>query len=127
MFTSLLEALIEWASSAWNWLQRFFTRLWGFLVSWWGKLKEFVNEALKEFREIVILDQRHKNGRSLVEAIRKAQPNTVSIDDIENGLVSVSIDGNGDIKKVESLQATVQEEDQYDKAAEACGGVLRIK
>lgn len=122
----LIEKLISWASNAYNWLKNFFKRLWGFIVGWWSKLKDFVKESLREFIEVVILDQREQGGAELVEAIRESQPNTVTIDDIDNGLVAVKVNQNGTIGKVESLQAETQQEDQYDRMAAQNNGILRI-
>ncbi len=76
--------------------------------------------------EVVILDRRQQGGRELVDAIRQQQPNTVKIDDIDNGLVAVDINNDGTIGKMESLNAQTQQQDNYDRMAAANNGILRI-
>lgn len=124
----LLTLLREWASKAWNWLNQFLRRFFAFIKSWWAKLKQFVSEFLREFNEVVILDQRQKGGRELVEAIRKAQPETVTMDDIESmDKLAVCIDDDGEIGKVEQYHAdNVESSDGFDVAVQKNDGILRI-
>ena len=126
---NLLDTLINWASDAWNWLNRFFKRFWGFIVGWWSKLKSFVKESLEEFKEVVILDRRQDGGEEFVKALREAQPNVLTLDDIENlntGLVAVGINENNKVGKVESLQAETQQEDGFDISSQKHNGIVRI-
>ena len=113
---NLLDTLINWASDAWNWLNRFFKRFWGFILGWLSKLKSFVKESLEEFKEVVILDRRQDGGEEFVKALREAQPNVLTLDDIENlntGLVAVGIN-------------ETHQEDSFDISSQKHNGIWRI-
>ena len=68
---TLLEKLLNWARSAWNWLNKFFKKLWGRIINWWSKLSVWLKECIAKYKEIVILDSRENGGRELIEAIQK--------------------------------------------------------
>lgn len=129
---TLFEKIAAWVSIAWNWLNRFFKRLWGWIKSWWSKLRTFVVDALKEFIEVVILDRRQQGGRELWEQIQIAQPKTHTLDEIDNRIdnpeskIALSINSDGSIEKVENLDAQAQERDQYDALADENNGIIRI-
>ena len=99
-----------------------------FIISWWTKLKQFVQDFLREYKEVVILDQRQKGGRQMVEALRTAQPNTNTMSEIENmDKVALGITEDGEIGKVAIFHADeVQQQDGYDVAAERNNGIIRI-
>lgn len=122
----LVQLFKSWAQVAWNWLKTFFVRVWGWIVSWWSKLKDYVKDLLSDLGggEVVIVDPREENGYELVEAIRQYQPETVTIDDIDS-LVTVGINGSS-VKKVENLKATTQQADQFDAMSANMKGVIRI-
>ena len=122
----LIDKLVEWARNAWNWLNKFFKKWWGRIVSWWPRLRSWLQECIQRFKEIVMLDRREDGGRELIEAIEKAQPNTVSIDDIDNGPVAVSVNYDNTIAKIDSHEADVQQLDQYDAMQSKHNGILRI-
>lgn len=122
---NLLEKLIKWASDAWNWLKNFLKKWWGRITGWWSKLKIWLKDCIQRYQEIVLLDKREDGGRELIEAIRKAQPNTISIDEIDNGPVAICID-DGNIANVVSHDADVMQEDQYDYQIAKNNGLLRI-
>lgn len=121
-----IDKLLEWARNAWNWLNKFFKKWWGRIVSWWPRLKIWLQECIQRFKEIVILDRREDGGRELIEAIEAAQPNTVSIEDIENGPVAVSVNYDNTIAKIDSHEADVLQQDQYDTMQSKYNGILRI-
>jgi hypothetical protein len=125
---SLFDKIFEWVRNAWNWLNNFFKRLWGWITSWWNKLRSFIVDALKEFIEVVILDRRQQGGRELWELIQKEQPKTTTLAEIDNmeSKISLKINGDGSIAKVENLDAHAQERDQYDTVAEENNGIIRI-
>ena len=125
---SLFDKIFEWVRNAWNWLNNFFKRLWGWITSWWNKLRSFIVDALKEFIEVVILDRRQQGGRELWELIKKEQPKTTTLAEIDNmeSKISLKINGDGSIAKVENLDAHAQERDQYDTVAEENNGIIRI-
>jgi hypothetical protein len=122
----LIEKLIAWARSAWNWLKNFFKKWWGRIVSWWSKLRIWFKECIQRYKEIVLLDAREDGGRALIEAIQEAQPETVTIDDIDNGPVAVSINYDNTIAKIDSHDADVMQEDQYESMQAKHNGILRI-
>lgn len=122
----LIERLISWARNAWNWLKNFFKKWWGRIISWWSKLKVWLKECIQRYKEIVILDAREDGGREIIEAIREAQPNTVTLDEIDNGPVAVSINHDNTIAKIDSHDADVMQQDQYDSMQARNNGILRI-
>lgn len=122
----LIDKLIAWASNAWNWLKNFFKKWWGRIVSWWSRLKTWLKECIRQFKEIVLLDAREDGGRELIEAIQETQPNTVTIKDIDNGPVAVSVNYDNTIAKIDSHEADVQQLDQYDSMQARNNGILRI-
>lgn len=122
----LIDRLISWARNAWNWLNTFFKKWWGRIVSWWSKLKTWLKECIQRYKEIVLLDSREDGGRELIEAIQEAQPDTVTIDDIDNGPVAVSVNHDNTIAKIDSHDADVMQEDQYDSMQARNNGILRI-
>lgn len=123
---NLLEKLIDWAKDKWNWLKRFLKKWWGRIVSWWSKLKVWLKECIQRYKEIVLLDAREDGGRSLIEAIESAQPNTITIDDIDNGPVAVSVNFDGSIDRIDSHEADVMQQDNYDAMQAQNNGILRI-
>lgn len=123
---NLLERLRAWASKAWNWLKNFVKLIWGRITNWWSKLKTWLKECIKNYREIVLLDAKEDGGRELIEAIEEAQPNTVTIDEIDNGPVGVRINHDNTIDKIDSFDAEVMEESQYESMQAQHNGILRI-
>lgn len=123
---NLLQKLVNWARQAYNWLKNFLKKWWGRIVSWWSRLKTWLKECIQRFKEIVLLDAREDGGRELIEAIQEAQPNTVTIDDIDNGPVAVSVNYDNTIARVDSHEAQVQQLDQYDSMQAQNNGILRI-
>lgn len=123
---NLLERLKAWARNAWNWLKNFFKKIWGRIRNWWSRLKTWLKDCIQRYKEIVLLDAREDGGRELIEAIQEAQPNTVTIDDIDNGPVAVSINYDNTIDKIDSHEAIVEEESQYESMQAQYNGVLRI-
>lgn len=121
----LIQQIVSWAQVAYNWLKNFFRIVWGYIKSLWPKLKAVVKEWLKEFKEVIILDGRETGGREMLEALRNARPIDISIDDVL-GLVTLVVDGNNNIAKVNDLEAEIQEQDQYDTMAQQSNGILRI-
>lgn len=122
----LIDKLIAWARNAWNWLKNFFRKWWGRIISWWGKLRFWLKECIRLYKEIVLLDARQDGGRELVEAIQEQQPNTMTISDIDEGPVAISINGDNSIAKIDSHTADVMQEDQYDIMQVQNNGILRI-
>lgn len=123
---NLLERLKAWARNAWNWLKNFFKKIWGRIKNWWSRLKTWLKDCIQRYKEIVLLDAREDGGQELIEAIQEAQPNTVTIDDIDNGPVAVSINYDNTIDKIDSHEAIVEEESQYESMQAQYNGVLRI-
>lgn len=123
---ALIDKLKSWARNAWNWLNKFFKKLWGRIINWWSKLRTWLKECIAKYKEIVVLDSREDGGRELIEAIRNAQPRTITIDEIDNGPVTISIDHNDNIDKVDSHEAEVMQEGQYEAKQAEFNGVLRI-
>ena len=125
---TLFEQIAAWVSNTWNWLNRFFKRLWGWIKSWWSKLRTFVKDSLKEFYEVVILDRRQQGGRELWELIQEHQPETTTLDEIDNleSKMAMGFNGDGTIGKMENLDAHAQERDQYDIIADKNNGIIRI-
>lgn len=122
----LLERLISWARDTYNWLKNYFKKWWGRIVGWWPKLKIWLKECIRLFKEIVLLDKREDGGRALIEAIEEAQPNTITIEDIDNGPVAISVNYDNTIAKIDSHDADVMQEDDYDSSVHKNNGILRI-
>ena len=122
----LLEKLKNWARSAWNWLNKFFKKLWGRIINWWSKLSVWLKECIAKYKEIVILDSRENCGRELIEAIQKEQPNTITIDEIDNGPLTICVDHNNNIDKIDSHEAEVMQESNYELFQAKNNGILRI-
>ena len=124
----LFQIISNWVSSAWNWLNRFFKKLWGYIQSWWGKLRGHVAEALNEFIEVVILDRRQQGGRELWDIIKENQPTTITLGQIDNydSKMSVGINRDGSVGKIDNLDAHAAQRDQYDAYAEQNNGIIRI-
>lgn len=127
---SLIDSLISWARKAANWLYNFLKHVWGRIVSWWSRLKEWLKACIQKYKEIVLLDSREDGGRELIEAIQEAQPTTTTIDDIDNlgeeGPVAVQVNYDGTIARIEDFEADVQQLDNYDKMQSQNNGILRI-
>lgn len=123
---NLIERLKAWARNAWNWLKNFFKHIWGRIKNWWSRLKTWLKECIKRYKEIVLLDAREDGGRELIEAIQEAQPNTVTIDEIDNGPVGVQIKDDGSIDKIDGFEAVVEDESQYERMQAQYNGILRI-
>ena len=122
----LIDRLIAWARNACDWLQNFVRKGWGRIISWWGKLRLWLKECIRLYKEIVLLDARQDGGRELVEAIQEQQPNTMTISNIDEGPVAISINGDNSIAKIDSHTADVMQEDQYDIMQAQNNGILRI-
>lgn len=123
---SLYDALKEWASKLCNWLKNFFKKFWGRIVSWWTKLKSWIQNRLKKNKEVVVIDPREQNGRKLIDYIKELQPNTITIDEIDSGPVTVNIGYDNEVTKVDSHSANVMQEDCYDKKIAEENGILRF-
>lgn len=122
----LIDRLRSWARQVWNWLKNFVKNVWGRIVGWWSRLKIWVKDCIQRYKEIVLLDSKEDGGRELIEAIQEAQPNTVTIDDIDNGPVAVRVNADNTIDKVDSFEAQAQMSDQYDAMQQQNNGILRI-
>ena len=121
------DLLAEAVSRCLHWLKRLFKIFWGIIKGWWSKLKGYVKDALSEgYREVVVIDQRQDGGYELMQLIEEKCPNVVSVDAID-GLVSVKVNQDGSVAKVEDLEADAQSEDQFDSISEDKDGVIRIK
>lgn len=122
---NLVILIQQWAQVAYNWLKNFLKIVWGFIQSYWPKLKTLLMEWLQEYIEVVVLDGRETGGREMIKTLMKARPSEISMDDIY-GLVTLGITGNNTIAKVGDLEAEVQQQDQYDSMAHQNNGILRI-
>ena len=98
---------------------------WGFIPSWWPKLKIFIEEWLQEDIEVVILDKREQGGRELIEALMDVYPTEFGKENI-HGLVTVGVAKNKTIARIAVIEAEVQQKDQYDSMSHQNNGILRI-
>lgn len=121
----LIQLIQQWAQVASNWLKNFLKIVWGFIQSYWPKLKNLLKEWLREFIEVVVLDGRESGGREMIKALMDAKPSEISLEDIY-GLVTLGVTNNKSIAKVGDLEAEVQQQDQYDNMAHQNNGILRI-
>ena len=122
---NLIILIQQWAQIAYNWLKNFLKIVWGFIQSYWPKLKNLLKEWLQEYVEVVVLDGREKGGREMIKALMDAKPSEISLEDIY-GLVALGVTSNKSIAKVGDLEAEVQQQDQYDSMARQNNGILRI-
>lgn len=122
---NLLQKLVAWGRVALNWLKHFIKYVWGLIKSYWPKLKELAKSLLTEYGEVILLDGRVSGGAQMLKALKESRPEEISIDDIF-GLVSLAVNSDGTIGKVSQIDATTQEEDNYDFLAQQNNGILRI-
>ena len=122
---NLIQLIVEWAKVAYNWITNFLKIVWGFIQSYWPKLKELLQEWLREYTEVIILDGREKGGREILNILKQARPSEIKIDDICD-IVTLGLKNNKLIAKVGNLEAKTQQEDQYDTIAHQNNGILRI-
>ena len=122
---NLVRLISQWAQVALNWIKNFLRIIWGFIQSYWPKLKSLLKEWLKEYSEVIILDGRESGGRELLKTLINSRPSEISIADIY-GLVTLGITSNNSIAKVGDLEAEVAQQDQYDAMAHQNNGILRI-
>lgn len=122
---NLLQKLVAWGRVALNWLKHFITYVWGLIKSYWPKLKELAKSLLTEYGEVILLDGRVPGGAQMLQALKESRPEELSSDDIF-GLVSLAVNRDGTIGKVSQIDATTQEEDNYDLLAQQNNGILRI-
>ena len=64
----LIQLIQQWAQVAYNWLKNFLKIVWGFIQSYWPKLKNLLKEWLQEYIEVVVLDGRETGGREMIKA-----------------------------------------------------------
>lgn len=121
----LIQLIQQWAQVAYNWLKNFLKIVWGFIQSYWPKLKDLLKEWLQEYIEVVVLDGRESGGREMIKALMDARPTEISLEDIY-GLVTLGVTSNNSIAKVGDLEAEVQQQDQYDAMAHKNNGIVRI-
>lgn len=121
----LIQLIQQWAQVAYNWLKNFLKIVWGFIQSYWPKLKNLLKEWLQEYIEVVVLDGRETGGREMIKALMDAKPSEISLEDIY-GLVTLGVTSNKSIAKVGDLEAEVQQQDQYDAMAHKNNGIVRI-
>lgn len=121
----LIQLIQQWAQVAYNWLKNFLKIVWGFIQSYWPKLKNLLKEWLQEYIEVVVLDGRESGGREMIKALMDARPTEISLEDIY-GLVTLGVTSNNSIAKVGDLEAEVQQQDQYDAMAHKNNGIVRI-
>lgn len=122
---NLIQLIKQWAQVAYNWLKNFLKIVWGFIQSYWPKLKNLLKEWLQEYTEVIVLDGRESGGREMIKALMDAKPSEISLEDIY-GLVTLGVTNNKSIAKVGDLEAEVQQQDQYDSMAHQNKGILRI-
>ena len=122
---NLIQLIQQWAQVAYNWLKNFLKIVWGFIQSYWPKLKGLLKEWLQEYVEVVVLDGRESGGREMIKTLMDAKPSEISLEDLY-GLVTLGVTSNKSIAKVSDLEAEVQQQDQYDSMAHQNNGILRI-
>lgn len=122
---NLILLIQQWAQVAYNWVKNFLKIVWGFIQSYWPKLKNLLKEWLQEYIEVVVLDGRELGGREMIKALMDAKPSEISLGDIY-GLVTLGVTSNNSIAKVGDLEAEVQQQDQYDAMAHKNNGIIRI-
>lgn len=122
---NLILLIQQWAQVAYNWVKNFLKIVWGFIQSYWPKLKNLLKEWLQEYIEVVVLDGRELGGREMIKALMDAKPTEISLGDIY-GLVTLGVTSNNSIAKVGDLEAEVQQQDQYDAMAHKNNGIIRI-
>ena len=122
---NLIQLIQQWAQVAYNWIKNFLKYVWGFIQSYWPKLKSLLKEWLEEYIEVVVLDGREIGGREMIKTLTEARPSEISLEDIY-GLVTLGVTSSNSIAKVGDLEAEVQQQDQYDSMAHQNNGILRI-
>jgi len=122
---NLIQLIQQWAQVAYNWIKNFLKIVWGFIQSYWPKLKSLLKEWLEEYIEVVVLDGREIGGREMIKTLTEARPSEISLEDIY-GLVTLGVTSSNSIAKVGDLEAEVQQQDQYDSMAHQNNGILRI-
>ena len=125
-YNQFILLIKDWARDAYNWLKNFLKIVWGYIQSYWPKIKELVKEWLSEYLEVIILDGRESSGRHFLEALKEERPSELTDADLD-GVVTLSITENNSIAKVADITATTQQEDQYDNMVHQHNGILRIK
>ena len=122
---NLIQLIQQWAQVAYNWIKNFLKIVWGFIQSYWPKLKSLLKEWLEEYIEVVVLDGREIGGREMIKTLTEARPSEISLEDIY-GLVTLGVTSSNSIAKVGDLEPEVQQQDQYDSMAHQNNGILRI-
>lgn len=51
---NLLQLILGWAKVAYNWIANFLKIVWGFIQSYWPKLKGLLQEWLREYTEVTM-------------------------------------------------------------------------
>lgn len=126
LLNQIFQLIAEWAHVVYNWLKNFIKIAWGHIQSYWPKIKEFVKDLLAEFEEVIIIDGREIMGKEILEYLNKQRPSEMINTDID-GIVTLSITENDTIAKIANLEASTEQEDQYDSQIHQNNGILRIK
>ncbi len=97
---------------------------WGEIKGWWSKLREYVEEVLKTYLEVVIIDKRHSIGAETLEQLNKM---FIDFPDNDADLLVVKINYDGSVAEIDFLEAETTLKDTFDVASAKNNGILRIQ
>lgn len=99
---------------------------WGNIESWWIVMKQWLEENIQRYTEIVILDARWDWGREFIQRIQEAKPKNILFSDIDNVILTMCVNNDNTIAKIAYHTAVVKQRDQYDSMQSLNRGILRI-
>lgn len=99
---------------------------WGNIESWWIVMKQWLEDNIQRYTEIVILDARWDLGREMIQSLQEAKPKNILFSDIDNVILTVCVNNDNTIAKIACHTAVVKQRDQYDSMQSLNRGILRI-
>lgn len=126
MFRELWDAFCAWASETWNWLKKFFTRVWEKIISWYSALRDDILKWLNDDEdEVVVVDGGSNLGKDILDKIKRQCPNSTSFGKYENKTL-LHFRGE-ELKEVSTYEAgSVDQTDEFERDLQKQNGILRL-
>ncbi|MBQ3595040.1 MAG: hypothetical protein II981_06505 [Bacteroidales bacterium] len=130
MIKNVLNAFLEWAKEAINWVLGFILVALGVIVSWLAGLTDIISDWLDvgEENESVIIDPNKELGKEILKVLDQKGTKPQSFDAYKKEMEVLEFKKDGTINKVRRVGAeSVKERNKFDQDLEDNDGVLRFK
>jgi len=130
MIRNVLNAFLEWAKEAINWVLGFILVALGVIVSWLAGLTDIISDWLDdgEENESVIIDPNKALGKQILEVLDERGTKPQSFAEYKKEMEVLEFKKDGTINKVRRVGAeSVKERNKFDQDLEDNDGVLRFK